>query len=127
MGWTIFQVALGGALGSVGRYLTGVAAVRLLGNSFPYGTIIVNVSGSFIVGILFVVFGGLSGETSRYTPFLLIGFLGGYTTFSAYSLDCWLLIQQGRIAEGLLYAFGSAGLSIVACGAGIAIAKYSQI
>ena len=95
MSWTIIQVAVGGALGAVGRYLTGVGLARAFGSSFPYGTLTVNVSGSFIVGVLFVLFGGLSGETGRYTALVMTGFLGGYTTFSAYSLDCWLLFQQG--------------------------------
>ena len=126
MTWTILQVAIGGALGSVGRYLTGVGADRVLGIGFPYGTMAVNIGGSFVLGLLFVLLGGLSGDTSRYTALLLTGFLGGYTTFSAYSLECWLLFQQGRIAEALLYAFGSAGLSIVACVAGIAIARLSH-
>ena len=124
--WTILQVAIGGALGSVGRYLTGVGADRVLGIGFPYGTMVVNIGGSFVLGLLFVLLGGLSGDTSRYTALLLTGFLGGYTTFSAYSMDCWLLFQQGRITEALLYAFGSAGLSIVACVAGIAIARLSH-
>ncbi len=126
MTWTIIQVAIGGALGAVGRYLTGVGLARAFGSSFPYGTLTVNVSGSFIVGVLFVLFGGLSGETGRYTALVMTGFLGGYTTFSAYSLDCWLLFQQGRNLEALLYAFGSAGLSIAACIAGIAVARVSQ-
>ena len=126
MSWTIIQVAVGGALGAVGRYLTGVGLARAFGSSFPYGTLTVNVSGSFIIGVLFVLFGGLSGETGRYTALVMTGFLGGYTTFSAYSLDCWLLFQQGRILEALLYAFGSAGLSIAACIAGIAVARISQ-
>ena len=126
MGWTIIQVAVGGALGAVGRYLTGVGLARIFGSSFPYGTLTVNVSGSFIVGVLFVLFGGLSGETGRYTALVMTGFLGGYTTFSAYSLDCWLLFQQGRNLEAFLYAFGSAGVSIAACIAGIAVARLSQ-
>lgn len=126
MGWTIIQVAVGGAIGAVSRYLTGVGFARIFGGSFPYGTLAVNVSGSFIVGVLFVLFGGLSGETGRYTALVMTGFLGGYTTFSAYSLDCWLLFQQGRNLEALLYAFGSAGLSIAACFVGIAVARVSQ-
>ena len=126
MGWTIVQVAVGGAIGAVGRYLTGVGLARIFGSSFPYGTLTVNVSGSFIVGVLFVLFGGLSGETGRYTALVMTGFLGGYTTFSAYSLDCWLLFQQGRNLEAILYAFGSAGVSIAACIAGIVVARLSQ-
>lgn len=126
MGWTILQVATGGALGAVGRYLTGIALARTLGSGFPYGTLTVNVVGSFAIGILFVLLGGLSGETGRHTAFLMTGFLGGYTTISAYSLDCWILFQQGRIAEALLYAFGSAGLSITACVVGIAVARIGQ-
>ncbi len=126
MSWTILQVAAGGALGAVGRYLTGLAETRMLGGGFPYSTLLVNVSGSFVIGMLFVTFGGLSGETGRYTALVMTGFLGGYTTFSAYSLDCWLLLNQGRIAEALIYAFGSAGLSIAACVIGIAAARAIQ-
>ncbi len=126
MGWAIFQVAVGGALGSVGRYLTGVAVIRLMGGSFPYGTLLVNIGGSFIIGILFIMLGALSGESDRFSALLLTGFLGGYTTFSAYSLDFWLLFEQGRIAEALVYAIGSAVLSIVACGVGIVLARLVQ-
>lgn len=126
MGWVILQVAMGGALGSVSRYLTGVAVIRVMGNSFPYGTLTVNIGGSFIVGILFVTLGALSGESGRFSALLLTGFLGGYTTFSAYSLDCWLLFEQGRVAEALFYAIGSAALSILACGAGIAVARVAH-
>lgn len=126
MGWTVLQVAIGGALGAVGRFATGIAAVRLFGSSVPYGTVAVNVAGSFVIGLAFVLMGGLSGETGRHTAFLMTGFLGGYTTFSAYSLDCWMLFQQGRVTEALLYAFGSAGLSVLACAAGIAIARFGQ-
>ncbi len=126
MSWTIIQVAIGGAIGAVGRYLTGIAVARALGSGFPYGTLVVNVGGSFLIGVLFVALGGLSAEPGRYSALLMTGILGGYTTFSAYSLDCWLLFQQGRIVEGVLYAFGSAGLSILACIAGIALTRLSQ-
>ena len=121
--WIVIQIAIGGALGAVGRYFTGVAFARVLGTGFPYGTLTINVVGSLLVGILFVVLGGLNGETGRHAPFLITGFLGGFTTFSAYSLDSWILFQQGRVSEAVTYAVGSAILSILAVFAGIALAR----
>ena len=121
--WIVIQIAIGGALGSVSRYFTGVAFVRILGTGFPYGTMTVNIVGSLLIGILFVVLGGLNGDTGRHAPLLITGFLGGFTTFSAYSLDSWLLFQQGRVSEAVTYALGSAILSILAVIAGIALAR----
>ncbi len=126
MVWTVLQIAIGGALGAVGRYLTGMFAIRVFGNSFPFATPLVNIIGSFAIGILFVICGGLNSETGRYSALMMTGFIGGYTTFSAYSLDCWLLLQQGRIFEALLFALGTASFSIVACIAGIEVARLSQ-
>ncbi len=120
---TLVQVAVGGALGAVLRYLTRIFVERPIAADFPYATIAVNVAGSFVVGILFVAFGGLNDQTSRIAPFLIVGFLGGYTTFSAYSLDAWLLFNQGRIYEALVYVLGTVVLSLLAVFAGIALAR----
>ena len=124
--WTVFQIAIGGALGAVGRYFTSTTITRIVGSDFPYGTLTVNIGGSLVIGILFVQFGGLTGESNRYAPLVMTGFLGGYTTFSAFSLDYWLLFQQGRIFESLAYAIGSAVLSIAAVFVGIAVARCFQ-
>ncbi len=82
---TLLQVALGGAVGSMARYLTNVAVMRGLGPGFPWGTLIVNVFGSFLMGVL-VVWLAEKGAM-RHAPLLMTGVLGGFTTFSAFSLD----------------------------------------
>ncbi len=120
------QVAAGGALGSVSRYLTRAGFERLFASNFPYATLAVNVGGSFAVGVLFVLLGGFSGESNRWAPLFLTGFLGGYTTFSAFSLDAWQLFHQGRVYESVLYVAGTVSLSLVAALAGIAATRYFQ-
>ena len=126
MTWLVVQVAAGGALGAAGRFLTNVAFERTLGSDFPFATMVVNVGGSFVLGVVFVLLGGFSGDTGRFGPLLMTGFLGGYTTFSAYSLDSWLMFQSGRISEAIVYVLGSVLLSIAAVVAGIALTRSFQ-
>lgn len=114
---TLLQVALGGAIGASGRYLTGLAAVRIMGHGFPWGTLTVNVVGSFAMGVLVVVlahFGGL-----RAAPFLMTGVLGGFTTFSAFSLDAVTLYERGQIGVAAGYVVASVILSLMALMAGL--------
>lgn len=111
--WTISQVALGGAIGAVLRYLT-VSAV-----SAPLGTFVVNVAGSFAMGILFVA---LSSRASL-SPLLMTGILGGFTTFSAFSLDALKLWQSGQFPTALAYVAGSVLFSLVAIALGAALAR----
>jgi fluoride exporter len=110
--WTLSQVALGGAIGSVLRYAT-VTAIGA-----PLGTFIVNVVGSFVMGVLFVT---LSART-QLSPLLMTGILGGFTTFSAFSLDALKLWQSGQTTQAALYTAASVLLSLlaVALGAGLA-------
>ena len=121
--WIIIQVAVGGALGAVSRFLVNFAFDQTVGSEFPYATMAVNVGGSFLLGVVFVLLGGISGETSRFAPLIMVGFLGGFTTFSTYSLDSWTLFQSGRITEAALYIFGSAFLSLAAIVAGIVLTR----
>jgi len=114
--------AIGGALGSAARYLTGAAAVIAFGANFPWGTMIVNVVGSFLMGFLT----GLAVYRSAIGPdlrvFLTTGILGGYTTFSAFALDTSFLAgRQLSLAAG--YVLGSLVLSIAALYLGIALSK----
>ena len=81
---SIIQVAIGGAIGAVGRYLTGVAAVRVMGHGYPWGTLTVNIVGSFLMGVLIIVLMGKDGGV-RMAPLFMTGMLGGFTTFSAFS------------------------------------------
>lgn len=118
---TLISVALGGALGASARYLTGVAAVRVLGHGFPWGTLAVNVIGSLCMGALVVVLAHFSA--TRLTPFLMTGLLGGFTTFSAFSLDAITLFQRGALIEAAAYVAGSVILSLLALGGGMVLAR----
>jgi len=119
--WTIVQVALGGAIGATGRFLAVGAAARLFGGGFPWGTLAVNVVGSFVMGWLVVMLGHLSA--TRLSPFLLSGILGGFTTFSAFSLDTVNLIERGATGLAATYVLGSVCLSVAGLAAGLALAR----
>ena len=119
--WTLFQVALGGAIGALGRYLTHIGALRLMGVGFPYGTLVVNVIGSFAMGLLFVAL--MERGVSRHAPFFLTGVLGGFTTFSAFSLDTLALVEKGQGSIALVYVVASVGLSLAAVVAGLALGR----
>ncbi|MBY6113632.1 fluoride efflux transporter CrcB [Mameliella alba] len=117
----ILQVALGGAIGASARYMTGIATARLLGKGFPWGTLAVNIVGSFLMGVLVVGLLHLNGN--RFAPLLMTGLLGGFTTFSAFSLDAVTLYERGELALAGLYVAASVLLSILALGAGLFIAR----
>lgn len=118
---TLAQVALGGALGASGRYLTGVAAIRLMGPGFPWGTLAVNLIGSFVMGVLVVLLGHLSAN--RFAPLLMTGVLGGFTTFSAFSLDALTIWERGQQGLAALYVGVSVVGSLAAIAAGLWIAR----
>ena len=118
---TLFTVALGGAIGASGRYLVNVTATRVIGHGYPAGTLIVNVLGSFLMGVLFVVLAKKGGNV--WAPFLMTGVLGGFTTFSAFSLDALHLLERGRTGLAAVYVTGSVGLSVGALFAGLALAR----
>jgi len=117
----LLSVALGGALGASARYLSNVTLTRTLGSGFPYGTIAVNIIGSFIMGAIVVLLErkGLNA----WAPFLMTGVLGGFTTFSAFSLDTLTLIERGDIGTASLYVGLSVGLSLAAITAGLMLAR----
>lgn len=115
--FTLLQVALGGAIGASGRFLTNAAVMRAIGPGFPYGTLIVNVMGSFLMGVLVVVLAQKGG--TRFAPFLMTGVLGGFTTFSAFSLDALAIWERGQVALAGAYVAGSVVLSIIALIVGV--------
>ena len=120
----ILQVALGGAIGASVRYLSGSAAIRLFGSGFPYGTMFVNIFGSFIMGFAaFYMLERMDGSYARFAPFILTGVLGGFTTFSAFSLDALFLIERSRFLAAAIYMGGSVALAVLALFAGMAIAR----
>jgi CrcB protein len=110
---TILSIALGGALGSVLRHL-GVTAIGA-----PWGVALVNVAGSFAIGVLYVL---LSTRTAL-APALMTGLLGGFTTFSAFSLDALKLWESGQPGQAALYVAISVFLSLAAVAAGVSLAR----
>jgi len=118
----VLQVALGGAIGSALRYLTGLGMVRLVGHSaFPLPILTVNILGSFLIGV-FVVVAANRGLT-YLSPLVMTGFLGGFTTFSAFSMETVNLYERGDIGQAALYVALSVGLSILGLLAGLWLAR----
>lgn len=120
----LVQIALGGALGATGRYLVVQLAARLAGAGFPVGTLAVNVLGSFAMGVVVVILlgrGDLAAE--KWVPLVMTGFLGGFTTFSAFSLDFMHLLERGRPEAAALYVLGSVVISILALMLGMWLAR----
>lgn len=118
---TLLQVALGGALGASARYLVNVSTMRLIGPGFPWATVTVNVAGSFLMGALVVVLA--HKDATRLAPFLMTGVLGGFTTFSAFSLDALTLWERGQTGLAAAYVLGSVVLSLGAIVAGMAVTR----
>ncbi|MEP1587466.1 MAG: fluoride efflux transporter CrcB [Tateyamaria sp.] len=115
-------VALGGAIGASMRYLTGVAVLRLFGvTAFPLGVIAVNIIGSFLMGV-FVVVAAERGLT-HLSPLIMTGILGGFTTFSSFSLETMTLIERGDVGQAGLYILLSVGLSVGALALGLFMAR----
>ena len=123
---TYLWVALGGALGSVARYACSGIAVRWLGASFPYGTLFVNVAGSFAIGLLaaLVAADGRRLLSADARAFLLVGVLGGFTTFSSFSLETLNLARSGALGPAILNVAGSVALCLAAVSLGFASAGW---
>lgn len=119
----ILLVGAGGALGSVLRYLVGLWMLQRAGPAFPWGTLFVNVTGSFLIGFLAEFIMHKMGTSPEMRVFLITGVLGGYTTFSAFSLDAIALLEHGQTMSGLAYIVASVGLSMLAVFAGLALMR----
>jgi len=118
---TLLSVALGGAIGASARYLVSVGTMRLMGPGFPWGTLAVNIVGSFLMGVLIVVLAHKGGI--RMAPFLVTGVLGGFTTFSAFSLDAITLFERGATGQAAAYVAASVVLSLAAIMLAMALAR----
>jgi len=116
-------VFLGGGIGAALRHGINVAMTRLLGTAFPYSTFFINVTGSFIMGLVAAYFAFKGDAPQHLRLFLTTGILGGYTTFSAFSLDAALLYERGELGLSALYVAGSVVLSIAGLFAGLAIVR----
>ena len=120
MNHAVLQVAIGGALGSVARYGVNVLAGRLV-PGYPLGTLAVNVLGSLMMGLMAGIFAHRGGH--HLAPLLMTGLLGGFTTFSAFSLDALTLWQRGEGVLATGYVLVSIFLSLAAVFAGLALAR----
>lgn len=114
---------LGGAVGSGARYLTGKATLALFGPAFPFGTLAVNLIGGFAMGLLVGLLARLSVPSENWRLLLGVGVLGGYTTFSAFSLDVVTMMQRGDLTTAALYILVSVIGSIAVLFAGLALVR----
>lgn len=111
-------IAAGGAVGSLARYAVGLALPHATGH-FPWSTFVVNISGSLAMGVLVVWVLSLDQPHPWLRPFLGVGVLGGWTTFSGYALDAHALATAGRVPLALIYLLGSLAVGLVATGLGV--------
>ncbi|PDS67757.1 fluoride efflux transporter CrcB [Rhizobium anhuiense] len=116
-------VAVGGAIGSLLRYYVGQWALRLMGPAFPWGTLAVNVVGCFVIGVFAELIARKFNASVELRLLLITGFLGGFTTFSAFSLDAISLFERGEAVAGGVYIVASVGLSMAAVIAGLAVMR----
>ncbi len=120
----IVAVAAGSAMGGVLRFVTLLIIQRLWGTSFPLGTMIVNIVGSFLMGMLTIWIMSRTSFSDTVRLMLTTGMLGGFTTFSTFSLDAILLVEKGEMVAFGVYAGLSVGLSLLAVLAGIVMARW---
>lgn len=120
---TLVYLAVGGALGAISRHVVQTWLQDLVGGRFPWGTFVINISGSFVLGLLFA----LAIERELLTPEIrlpvMVGFLGAYTTFSTYMLESWALAEAGDLSRMLFYLVGSVIVGMLAVVAGLALGR----
>ena len=119
----VLAVAVGGAIGSVARYLVAIGSGQIFGINFPWGILIINVTGSFLIGVFVGLFATKWDLPQSVRIFLTVGICGGYTTFSTFSLDSYYLMERGQLLSALAYMVGSVVLSIGALIGGLYLAR----
>ena len=120
---TYIAIAFGGALGAISRFWIHTAVQRFNGSSFPLGTFAVNILGSFLIGVFFVVLAEKAQFAEPWRPLVTVGFLGAMTTFSTFSLDALLLFEQGHYNTALFYIVSSVALCLFAAFAGMQVTR----
>lgn len=120
---TLLAVTIGGGVGSAARYALTLYCESLFGREFPYGIFLANVVGSFAIGLCFVFLLERATLPEIWRPILMVGFLGGFTTFSTFSLQTVAMIHEGQYLEAAAYILGSVILSIAGAWAGILLAR----
>lgn len=110
----VLVIFAGGGIGAVLRYFAGTAATSLMGANFPYGTLFVNILGSLLIGVIMETVAMKANISAQMQAFLVTGILGGFTTFSAFSLDVYKLTEAGRTTDALVYVGCSVFFSLLA-------------
>ena len=121
--YTYLAIAFGGALGALSRYWLTVSIERFNSTGFPLGTFVVNLLGSFLIGLLYIILAEKLSVAEQWRPVIITGFLGAMTTFSTFSLDALLLFQQGQYNTALFYVLSSVMICIFAAYVGMQIAR----
>jgi CrcB protein len=116
-------VFLGGGLGAALRHGINLASARAFGTGFPYGTLLINITGSLVMGLAAAYFAFKGDASQHWRLFLTTGILGGYTTFSTFSLDAALLYERGEVGPAAVYVLASVALSIAGLFAGFALVR----
>ncbi|WP_296805570.1 fluoride efflux transporter CrcB [Thiocapsa sp.] len=119
----LIAIAAGGALGSLARYGMSSAVYAWLGRGFPWGTLAVNLLGSFLMGLLFVLLIERLSWAPEWRGAILIGFLGAFTTFSTFSIETLNLLEDGAVLAAFLNMVGSVWLCVLLCWAGIMLGR----
>ena len=119
----ILLVAIGGAVGSVARHLVGVASLRLFGPAFPFGTLIVNLVGAFVMGIFVELLARRFGASNDLRLLIATGVLGGFTTFSSFALDTAVLWERGEVISSFVYVATTLVLGLAALFLGLGLAR----
>ena len=116
-------VGAGGFLGANARYVLGGLIAERLGVAFPYGTLVVNLTGSLAIGVILVLLTDRLAADPAWRLLLVVGFLGGYTTFSSYTFEALVLAETGQWARAVWYVLGSNVLGLAAAFAGVLLAR----
>lgn len=118
----LFPVMVGGAVGAGARHLVGQILLARLGPGFPWWTLSVNIAGSLMMGLL-IGWLARSGGSDQARLFLGVGVLGGFTTFSSFSMEFWTLFERGQMAQAAAYVGASVIIGIAACGVGMVMMR----
>ena len=121
---SVMLVGVGGFVGAIARYLVDRRVTQWTGGTLPWGTLVINVSGSFLVGLLFALIVERAALSSTFRAPLMIGFLGAYTTFSTLMLESWRMIEDGAWLYAVLNIGGSVALGIAAVVAGVVVGRH---
>lgn len=119
----LLAIACGGAIGAVGRHFVAHQVALVMGAAFPFGTLLINVLGSFVMGLLVETMALTWSPSMELRGFLVVGVLGAFTTFSTFSLDAALLYERGALGQACLYILGSVSLSVLGLFFGLWLAR----